>query len=177
MTNIAYISFGSNMGDRLHNCQTGIRLLDETGDVRIEGISGYYFTEPMDFADQAWFVNGALKARTRLDPFDLLALLKRIEMKMGRKRSYIRYGPRVLDFDIIFYNNDIIHSPQLVVPHPKMHCREFVLRPICDLIPGLVHPVLNKNIRQLMQEIGENGPQCIQMNPHDHGAPIPVLHN
>jgi 2-amino-4-hydroxy-6-hydroxymethyldihydropteridine diphosphokinase len=177
MTNTAYISVGSNMGDRLNNCATGIRRLDETGDVRVERVSEFYLTEPMDFLDQDWFVNGALKVSTRLDPFGLLAVLKTIELNMGRKKADVRYGPRILDFDIIFYNNEIIDAPQLVVPHPRMHRREFVLRPICDLCPGIVHPVLNTNIRELMQEIKAGGPQCIKINPHTHGEPIPVLRN
>jgi 2-amino-4-hydroxy-6-hydroxymethyldihydropteridine diphosphokinase len=177
MTNTAYISFGSNMGDRLNNCKTGIRLLDETGDVRVEGISEYYLTEPMDFVDQAWFVNGAIKVSTRLDPFGLLAFLKSIEFKVGRKKADVRFGPRILDFDIIFYNNEIIDTPQLVVPHPRMQCRGFVLRPVCDLSPGLVHPVLNKNIVQLIQEIKEGGPQCIRINTYAQGEPLPVLRN
>jgi 2-amino-4-hydroxy-6-hydroxymethyldihydropteridine diphosphokinase len=175
MTNTAFISFGSNMGDRLNNCATGIRLLDETGDIRVESVSDYYLTEPMDFTDQAWFVNGAIKAGTRLGPFGLLALLKAIEFNVGRKTTDVRYGPRVLDFDIIFYNNEIIDTPQLIVPHPRMHCREFVLRPMCDLSPGLVHPVLNKNIKELMQGVKDQGSQCIKINTHVHGEPIPVL--
>jgi 2-amino-4-hydroxy-6-hydroxymethyldihydropteridine diphosphokinase len=177
LTNIAYVSVGSNMGDRLNNCTTGIRLLDETGDARVDGISEYYFTEPMDFVDQAWFVNGAVKVSTRLDPFGLLALLKSIEFKVGRKKAEVRFGPRILDFDIIFYNNEIINTPQLVVPHPRMQYREFVLRPVCDLSPGLVHPVLNKNIVQLIQEIKEGGSQCIRINAYSQGEPLPVLRN
>jgi 2-amino-4-hydroxy-6-hydroxymethyldihydropteridine diphosphokinase len=164
LTNIAYISVGSNMGERLDNCSTGIGLLDATGDIRVERVSDFYLTEPMEIADQAWFVNGAIEVSTRLDPLHLLVALKTIESNMGRKTTDVRFGPRILDFDIIFYNNDIIDAPQLVVPHPRMHNREFVLRPMCDLIPELVHPVFNKNITQLMQGIKEGGPQCIRMN-------------
>ncbi|MCU0597887.1 MAG: 2-amino-4-hydroxy-6-hydroxymethyldihydropteridine diphosphokinase [Desulfobacterales bacterium] len=175
MTNTAYISFGSNMGDRITNCATGIRLLDGTADVNVERISEYYLTEPMDFADQDWFVNGAIKIGTLLDPLKLLSVLKSIEMKVGRKKSRVRFGPRVLDFDIIFYNNEFIDTPQLIVPHPRMHCREFVLRPMCDLAPGLIHPILHKNIKDLMQGLKDNRPQCIKINTRLQGEPIPVL--
>jgi 2-amino-4-hydroxy-6-hydroxymethyldihydropteridine diphosphokinase len=177
LTNTAYLSVGSNMGDRLNNCKTGINLLDAVVDVRVEKISDYYLTEPMDFINQAWFVNGAVKILTHLDPFGLLTVLKAIELNVGRKQTDVRFGPRILDFDIIFYNNDVIDTPQLVVPHPRMHCREFVLRPMCDLFPGLNHPVLNKNIRQLMHEIMGNGQQCIKIRTHAQREPIPVLQN
>jgi 2-amino-4-hydroxy-6-hydroxymethyldihydropteridine diphosphokinase len=177
LNNIAYLSVGSNIGARLNNCTTGIRLLDETDDVRVEGISDFYLTEPMDFVDQAWFVNGAVRISTRLDPFGLLAFLKSIEFKVGREKADVRFGPRILDFDIIFYNNEIIDTPQLVVPHPRMQFREFVLRPVCDLSPGLVHPVLNKNIVQLIQEIKEGGPRCIKINTYSQGEPPPGLRN
>jgi 2-amino-4-hydroxy-6-hydroxymethyldihydropteridine diphosphokinase len=177
LTNIAYISVGSNMGDRLENCSTGIGLLEAAGDIRVERVSDFYLTEPMELADQAWFVNAAVQVSTRLAPLDLLSLLKTIESNMGRIVTNVRFGPRVLDFDIIFYNAEIIDTLQLIVPHPRMHCREFVLRPLSDLSPGLVHPVLNKNITQLMHEIRDAGQQCIKIKTHTQRESVPVLQN
>jgi 7,8-dihydro-6-hydroxymethylpterin-pyrophosphokinase len=131
----------------------------------------------MELADQAWFINAAVQVSTRLAPLDLLSLLKTIESDMGRIATNIRFGPRVLDFDIIFYNAEIIDTPQLIIPHPRMHCREFVLRPLGDLSPGLVHPVLNKNIAQLMHEIRDAGQQCVKIKTQAQLDSISVLQN
>ncbi len=143
--------------------------------VCVEQISNFYLTEPVGFIDQEWFINGAVQVSTCLNPFDLLRMLKSIESKAGRKQSSVRFGPRVLDFDIIFFNDAIINTPELVVPHPRMHIREFVLRPLCDLSPGRTHPILQKNIYSLLQTIPKKGPQCIQINPAEREIISAVL--
>lgn len=162
-TNIVYISTGSNMGDKLENCRQAIAALNKTDTVQIESISRFYLTEPMEYSDQPWFVNAAAKIRTSLDPVNLLAVLKSFEVEYGRVDSGVRFGPRPLDFDIIFYNDMIIETPQLIVPHPRMHNREFVLRPISDLAPELIHPVFNKSIHWLLDELSSQNQQCIPM--------------
>ncbi|MFZ2632824.1 MAG: 2-amino-4-hydroxy-6-hydroxymethyldihydropteridine diphosphokinase [Desulfosalsimonadaceae bacterium] len=162
-TNIAYISTGSNLGDKLENCRNGLAALDQTDGIRIESVSAFYLTEPMEYTDQPWFVNAAVRIRTALDPFDLLAALKTLEQKSGRKESGIRFGPRTLDFDIIFYNDTVLDTSTLMIPHPRMHEREFVLRPICDLAPELMHPVLKKTACQLLGALQTGGQQCIRM--------------
>ncbi len=162
-TNIAYISTGSNMGEKLENCQKALAALNKTDSVHIESISRFYLTEPMEYSDQPWFVNAAAKIRTSLAPDDLLALLKAFEVEYGRVDSGVRFGPRPLDFDIIFYNDMIIESLQLIVPHPRMHNREFVLRPVSDLAPELIHPVFNKSIIRLLDELSTQNQQCIPM--------------
>lgn len=162
-TNIAYISTGSNLGDKLENCREALAGLDRTDTVQIESISRFYSTEPMEYFDQPWFVNAAVKIRTSLAPADLLAVLKSFEVEYGRVDSGVRFGPRPLDFDIIFYNDSIIETEQLIVPHPRMHNREFVLRPISDLAPDLIHPVFNKSIRRLLDELNTQNQQCIPM--------------
>ncbi|MDO9264220.1 MAG: 2-amino-4-hydroxy-6-hydroxymethyldihydropteridine diphosphokinase [Desulfosalsimonadaceae bacterium] len=161
--NIAYISTGSNMGDKLENCRNGLAALGQTDGIRIESISAFYLTEPMEYADQPWFVNAAVRIRTTLEPLDLLAALKNLEQRSGRVDSGIRFGPRTLDFDIIFYNDMVLDTPMLIVPHPRMHEREFVLRPICDLAPDLMHPVLKKTACQLLGILQPGGQQCIRM--------------
>jgi 2-amino-4-hydroxy-6-hydroxymethyldihydropteridine diphosphokinase len=160
-TNTAYISTGSNMGEKLENCRDALAALNRTDTVDVESISRFYLTEPMEYFDQPWFVNAAAKINTSLDPVGLLALLKSFEVKYGRVDSGVRFGPRSLDFDIIFFNDMIIETEHLIVPHPRMHNREFVLRPISDLVPEMVHPVFNKSIRQLLDELSTQNQQCM----------------
>jgi 2-amino-4-hydroxy-6-hydroxymethyldihydropteridine diphosphokinase len=164
----AYISTGSNMGEKQDNCRNALFALDQTDTVTVESISRFYLTEPMEYLDQPWFVNAAAKIRTSLAPVDLLAMLKTFEIKFGREDSGIRFGPRPLDFDIIFFNDRIIDTEQLIVPHPRMHNREFVLRPINDLAPDLIHPVFNKSIRHLLDELSTQNQQCLLMEEGVH---------
>lgn len=161
--NIAYISIGSNMGEKMENCRKGLAALDEIDSIVIEDRSEFYMTEPMEYTDQPWFVNSAARISTTLDPFDLLKILKLLESKLGRIDSSLRYGPRVLDFDIVFYNDIVIETPGLIIPHPRMHHREFVLRPICDLAPDMIHPVLKKSSLQLLDEVAAENQKCIRM--------------
>ncbi|GAG22010.1 unnamed protein product, partial [marine sediment metagenome] len=128
---IAYISVGSNMGDKPENCQKGITSLSETGTSRILAQSSIYATEPVDYEDQDWFINTMVKLETSLDPFQLLDQIELIQRAAGRIKDSIRFGPRILDMDIILYDDCIIESERLLVPHPRMHKRRFVLKPIC----------------------------------------------
>lgn len=149
----AYISIGSNIGDKLLNCQKGISALTKSGRSVIIGQSNFYKTEPVDYTDQDWFVNSAVKIETTLDPFQLLYELKIIEKHAGRTEDPIRYGPRILDLDIIFYDNIVINSSELIIPHPKMHKRRFVLKSICDIDSKLVHPVLKMDMQYLLDNL------------------------
>ncbi len=151
----AYISIGSNIGDKLLNCQKGISALTKSGRSVIIGQSNFYKTEPVDYTDQDWFVNSAVKIETTLDPFQLLYELKIIEKRAGRTEDPIRYGPRILDLDIIFYDNIVINSSELIIPHPKMHKRRFVLKSICDIDSKLVHPVLKMDMHYLLENLIE----------------------
>jgi len=162
--NTAYISTGSNMGDKLENCRKALAALDRIETVQIESMSRFYLTEPMEYTDQPWFVNAAAKIRTSLDPVGLLTELKSFEVEYGREDGGVRFGPRPLDFDIIFYNDSIIETAHLIVPHPRMHNREFVLRPLSDLAPELIHPIFNKSICRLLDELNTQDQQCIPMN-------------
>jgi len=162
-TNIAYLSTGSNLGDKLDNCRSGLAALEQTDGIHIDAVSAFYLTEPMEYSDQPWFINAAVRIQTALDPLVLLAALKTLEQKSGRKDSGIRFGPRTLDFDVIFYNDIVIDTPSLIVPHPRLHEREFVLRPICDLAPDMIHPVLKKTAGQLLAALKAGGNHCIRM--------------
>lgn len=158
---IAYISVGSNIGDKLANCQKGIQALTETGHSKILAQSRFYATEPVDHQDQDWFINAMVKLETSHDPFQLLDQIELIQRTAGRKSDPIRFGPRILDLDIILYGDRIINSERLVVPHPRMHKRRFVLKPICDINPAIVHPVLKKEMRFLLETLGNDNQKVL----------------
>lgn len=159
---IAYISAGSNIGDRLANCQKGIEALGESGDTRILAQSRAYATEPVDYKDQDWFINLVVKLETGHDPFQLLDHIESIQRAAGRLQDPIRFGPRILDLDIILYNDHVIESERLIVPHPRMHKRRFVLKPICDIDPAIVHPVLKQEMQSLLKRLGEEGQKVFE---------------
>lgn len=137
------------MGNRRANCLNGITALADLDGVTVNRMSRFYETEPVDYRDQDWFVNAAVRIQTVLNPFELLDALKEIERILGRKDTPIRFGPRMLDLDIILYDDLVLQTPKLVIPHPRMHERRFVLIPLCDIAPNAEHPVMHQNIRQL----------------------------
>lgn len=151
----AIISIGSNLNNRLENCQKGIDRLAGLEDIEITGSSRFYRTAPVDYEEQDWFINAAIRIRTCLDPYKLLDHLKSIERDVGRKEIAVRFGPRILDMDIILYDSEVINSKGLVIPHPRMHKRAFVLQPLCDIDPDIVHPVLKKDMRCLLDNIND----------------------
>lgn len=150
---VAYISFGSNMGDREKNCRLGIEMLACVSDVEVKARSKLYQTSPVDFQDQDWFVNGALKLETALPPLELLVILKNIERSAGREKAPVKFGPRILDMDIVLYGRHIVNSEELIIPHPRMHKRGFVLQPLCDIDPNIVHPLMQKSVRYLLDHL------------------------
>jgi 2-amino-4-hydroxy-6-hydroxymethyldihydropteridine diphosphokinase len=153
---IAYISVGSNIGDKLENCQRGIKALTESGTSRVLAQSCIYTTEPVDYEDQDWFINTMVKLETSHDPYQLLDQIELIQRAAGRIKDSVRFGPRILDMDIILYDDRIIDSERLVVPHPRMHKRRFVLKPICDIDPSIIHPVLKKEMQFLLKRLGDD---------------------
>jgi 2-amino-4-hydroxy-6-hydroxymethyldihydropteridine diphosphokinase len=158
---LVYLSIGSNIEDRYSNCLKGLHLLGETDAIYILERSPFYMTKPVDYIDQDWFINGVVKIGTTLDPVTLLQVLQKIEKKIGRKSNRIRFGPRILDLDIIFYDDSVMNQAELVIPHPRMHKRCFVLKPLCDIDPGIVHPVLNKTVQSLLLSIDDRGQEVI----------------
>lgn len=145
-----YVSIGSNLGDKIENCQKGIKGLLADGRSILVGSSSFYRTSPVDYKDQDWFVNLVVKIETTLNPFDLLDKIQGIEKAMGRKTGTVRFGPRVLDLDIIFYDDQVIQTDTLEIPHPRMHKRRFVLKPICDIEPSMMHPLLGRDMQSLL---------------------------
>ena len=150
-----FISIGSNIGEKLGNCLRAISLIDkEIGPVIRR--SSFYKTEPVGYKDQDWFVNCIILIDTQLDPYELLSRLQKIESMMGREKG-IRWGPRVIDLDIIMYEDVIIDEERLTIPHPLMHKRRFVLVPMSEIAPDLVHPVLKKSVKEILKSLPEDG--------------------
>jgi 2-amino-4-hydroxy-6-hydroxymethyldihydropteridine diphosphokinase len=155
--NWAYISVGSNLGDPLDNCRRGIDALCDGQSVALAAASPFYKTEPVDYLDQDWFVNAAIKVFTDLDPMALLSRIQEVQGRMGRKASGIRFGPRILDLDIIFYRDLVLKNERLVIPHPRMHKRRFVLQPICDIDPTIVHPEIGLDVQTILNQLVTDG--------------------
>lgn len=153
----AFISVGSNLGDPIRNCCRGIEALCGGPDVRLLARSPFYWTEPVDYVDQDWFANAAIKVETRLSPQLLLQKMQAVQQSCGRKDLSIRFGPRVLDLDMILYEDCILDLPELIVPHPRMHKRRFVLQPICDIDSSVKHPAMGKDMRTLLNLLANDG--------------------
>ena len=150
MDHTVYLALGSNLGNRLANLKNAISNLTPQMDLKKK--SPVYETPPWGYADQPPFLNQCVMAETYLDPESLLAHLKRLETVLGREPSF-ENGPRLIDIDILLYADEIIDSPPLVVPHPRMHTRGFVLVPLNDIAPDLVHPVLGKPVSELLLDV------------------------
>ena len=145
------MGLGSNVGDREANLRRAIELLREHPRIRVEEISPIYETDPVGLEDQPRFLNCAVRIKTDLDPRGLLTALKEIERRVGR-RPRGRWGPREIDLDILFYGDLILVEDDLIIPHPRAHERLFVLRPLSDIAPDLIHPALNRRIDKLRGE-------------------------
>ena len=143
---IIYLALGTNLGDRLGNLKQAISALTPQVDVKAK--SAVYETPPWGYEDQPKFLNQVIKARTYLDPEPLLKHLKRLELALGRQASFPN-GPRSIDIDLLFYDDLVLNKPSIVIPHPRLHERGFVLLPLLDLDPDLVHPVHQKSVREM----------------------------
>ncbi|MBU0994048.1 MAG: 2-amino-4-hydroxy-6-hydroxymethyldihydropteridine diphosphokinase [Proteobacteria bacterium] len=160
---MCYISVGSNIGDKLLNCNKGIDAIEQNTPSVIIARSRFYRTEPVDFTDQSWFINGVVKIETSLEPIALFHALKAIEKEAGTTEKIVRFGPRVLDLDILLYGNQVINMPELIIPHPRMDKRRFVLQPLCDIDAGMEHPVLKKEMAQLLMAITDPGQKVMAL--------------
>ena len=148
-----YLSIGSNRGDTVQNLDQAVNALKALPDLRVTAESGRYKTAPQNYQDQDWFLNAALEIETCLGPEPLLTQLKALEGELDGEGKAFRFGPRYIDLDIVLYGDLIFKSPELEIPHPRMHERCFVLRPLCDINGGIVHPGLGKSVKELYKEL------------------------
>lgn len=148
----AYLGIGSNMGDKEANLADAIRLLNEEKDCSVNRISSFIITKPVGGVEQDDFLNGALLLRTLKTPNELLTLIAEIENKLKRERI-IHWGPRTIDLDILFYDDDIVQTHNLTIPHPQLTNREFVLEPLAEIAPWVKHPLLNETVLELRKKL------------------------
>ena len=152
---LAYIGIGSNLGNREENCLRAVSLLTEHGLTLLKR-SSIIKTEPWGMEEQPSFINMAVAVETTLSPVKLLVVLKEIETDLGRIETF-RWGPRIIDLDILFYDDLVMEKPALSIPHPHIKDREFVLKPLAEIAPDLVHPVLKKSIKELLDICPKKG--------------------
>lgn len=152
----AYIAFGGNLGEVAAAFSRARNALDALPGTRVSASSLRYRTPPLGPEGQATYLNAAVSLHTHLDPLSLLAHLQKIERMAGRKRS-IRWGPRTLDLDLIAYDALVMDTPMLTLPHPRVHERQFVLRPLCDIAPNWQHPLLARRADMLLADLLQAG--------------------
>jgi len=152
MSNSAYIGIGSNQGDKYKNCVRAIEMICACEQNRLLIQSSFYLTEPWGYQEQDTFINSVIKIHTTFSPHQLITFLHGVEEKLGREHRE-KWGPRTIDLDILFYNDHTIESPELTIPHPLLHLRGFVLLPLREIDPQLIHPVCNQTIAQLCESL------------------------
>ena len=158
------ISVGSNMGDKIAHCRFGISQMAAHPDVEVTATSPFYRTAPVDYTEQDWFVNAAFRIMTLLGPHDLLQVAKAVQAAAGQGQKAIRFGPRILDLDLIFFDQVILSHADLELPHPRMHKRRFVLQPICDIDPQFVHPTLGCCVQDLLQKLEDDQQEVVRID-------------
>jgi 2-amino-4-hydroxy-6-hydroxymethyldihydropteridine diphosphokinase len=155
-----FLSLGSNVGDRVGHIHQALQLLARVG-IEVKRVSSLYRTEPVDFLPQRWFVNCVAEVATRLMPLQLLKKLQSVERALGR-RPGIPKGPRPIDIDILLYENVVVHSAPLTIPHERLSERRFTLIPLWELAPDLRHPVTQRTVAEMLQATADTS-QVIRM--------------
>lgn len=150
-----FIGLGANLGDPTDSIREAIDLIESRGLGKVVRTSSLYRTEPVGLTDQPWFINAAAQIETGMEPMEFLTGLREIEKELGRPEDRIPDGPRVIDLDILLWGNDTISNHDLEVPHPRMHERRFVLTPLCEIAPRVMHPVHEKTIEFLLENLAD----------------------
>jgi len=163
MKHTVYIALGTNLGERLDNLRATIQSMPPEVNVLAE--SHIYETPPWGYENQPAFLNMVLKAETNLEPEALLTYLKQLEVELGREQNF-RWGPRLIDLDILFYDDLVIDTPPLVIPHPRLHERAFVLVPLADVAADLVHPKFHLQVKELLSKVSQQDIKRIDDKKH-----------
>lgn len=152
----AYLGLGANIGERHENLKRAIQLLNDESHVEVTKESSIYETAPYGKTDQPDFLNMALEVETDLEPIELLELCLSVENELGRVREEV-WGPRIIDIDVLMYEDLEIDIDNLIVPHEEMHLRKFVLEPLSEIAPNAIHPTFNQTVKELLEELnGDN---------------------
>jgi 2-amino-4-hydroxy-6-hydroxymethyldihydropteridine diphosphokinase len=152
---ICYIGIGSNLGNALKNCQHAVESLSLAKGIEITSVSSFYKTEPVGIENQNLFINAVVEIKTALSARNLFQNLQNIEKDMGRERE-VKGGPRIIDLDLLFYGQEVLRDAELIVPHPEIQRRRFVLEPICEIASYLIHPDFGVSMRGLKDMLSDN---------------------
>ncbi|MGB9627754.1 MAG: 2-amino-4-hydroxy-6-hydroxymethyldihydropteridine diphosphokinase [Thermodesulfobacteriota bacterium] len=155
MRHTAYIGIGSNIGDKVGHCEKAISELLKVDQHKLLAKSSFFKTQPIGYKEQDWFINGVIKIETDLNPLELFRALKAIELKLGRKETF-PWGPRLIDLDLLFFDQEEIKTEELCVPHPHLQERQFVLIPMAEIDRDFIHPVFKVTIQQLLDNLQED---------------------
>ena len=170
---LAYLGLGAKLGDPAVQLRRALAELAALDEVEVVQVSAFYLNPPLGPKEQPWYVNAVAQVRTRLTAEELLRGLQRLEAALGRVRGE-RWGPRVIDLDLLLYNGEVSNTPKLVLPHPEMHRRAFVLAPLAEIAPDAWHPGFNKSAAQLLAELGPVAREALQPMPFEESKRCPV---
>lgn len=173
MENSAFIALGSNLGNRYDYLMNAIKILKHDSKIKLENISSIYETDPIGYEDQDLFLNMVIKIKTDYNPYELLDVCLNTEIKLGRKRE-IKWGPRTIDLDILLFNQENIETEKLMVPHPRMHERAFVMIPLLDIQSDLFIPRMERPLKNYLNELADKEGVRVWKQKNGEGVSEPI---